>query len=607
MSMRATVTLADGRTATLEGDSREAILEAASQLGGQSQAPKSDQPPQSYGRSLGLTARIVGEGVGSLLDGALRPMAAALQSGYNAGTPASDQRRVQSPGEFIGSGMDAMGVPNPQGSAENYVNATGRAVTAAALPLGIASRLTGAIAQIMATGPGAQLLSSAGSGASSEFARQQGYSETTQAVFGLAGGIASPLLGEAVGGTYRGLSAAVKPLTASGREEMVGNLLNEQASNPAQAAARLRGDTTIVPGSEPTMGPASKDYGLLNVERGVRTANPAAYAERISAQNQARSIDLGKSVKDVAKLEARRESVTTPLRERAFTQAQGKAADSQTLVAKIDDLLAKPENAGDTSQKSLTWAKNQLAGKTDVRALYAIRKEVGGAIAGKVSQDEGYLRYAGGQLRAVNGLIDDAISAVAPSWGQYLIKYRQLSRPIERAETLTGMRDAATNTSIDPNTDLPFFSQAKWRTQVENFSQELTKGQQTRVTRIMADLDRAASVNAQAIRAPGSDTLQNATTAYVLGKAMGSEGMNPFAKTLMRPVAFLNSLTEAESQKLLMDAVLNPKTAGLLMQKATPKNMQSLSEALRIRFMGYAIGGTTGTLAGQEVTQDELP
>ena len=68
---------------------------------------------------------------------------------------------------------------------------------------------------------------------------------------------------------------------------MAGTLLNEQALDPSQAITNMQSSGPIVPGSLPTMEAASRDLGLLGVEKGIRGMNPVGFGERLSEQNTA--------------------------------------------------------------------------------------------------------------------------------------------------------------------------------------------------------------------------------------------------------------------------------------------------------------------------------
>lgn len=520
-------------------------------------------------------------------------MAAALNKAFGLNLPESTSFQG-----LLSDTVTQAGAPAPETPAENLGFQAVKGATAAA---------TGGAA----LGVGRPLMTAA-SGASGavagEATRQAGGGPLLQTAAAIAGGMAPYAITEGAKAVGRGGAALVEPLFERGREKIVGRTLNEAASDPAAAQARMAVAEELVPGSKPTAAEVSKDYGVISTQRAAKATNPAPFAERASDQNTARQMYLGVAAKDQKALDnlvQRRDEVTSKIRDEAFRQAQGKAVDGTAVGKKIDELIADPDNAGETSQKALLWAKAQLEGKTDPRAVYAVRKDIAMKIAGKVSSEESVLRYAGGELRKVNGIIDDAIQAIAPAWKGYLTKYRQLSKPIDRMSTLQEAQARSTLGTVDARTELPVFSPAKWRSQVNKMMADrtLTKGQQERIGRISDDLQRGSAMNDPNIRAIGSNTTQDMTAANVLGQALGSTKMTPLVRTLMRPLQWVYKIPEAELQDKLSEALLDPKIGAALMQKASGSSMARVSALLRERFV--AAGTGTGVAVGTQQSQPQ--
>lgn len=285
----------------------------------------------------------------------------------------------------------------------------------------------------------AKLMIPAATGAvAQQVAHESGASPATQAMAAMIGGVGGAAGQSTLRRAPGTAKAFVDPFRQGGREVIAGRVLNEAANTPELARARLNRPGEIVSESTPTTGAASRDAGLASFEDRLKNLEPGRFTGRASQQNEARnalldSIAGGGRPKAIEALETRREQVTTPLREQAFKQAAGKSVNARRVLDDIDDLLAAPDNQGESVQKALQSVRKQIAGKptvettdgitvetsnsmTDARALYAVRKEINRILEGKyVGADESVLRYAGKQLGSVKDSIDSAIGEIAPT------------------------------------------------------------------------------------------------------------------------------------------------------------------------------------------------
>lgn len=578
--------------------------------------------PTDFGRVAALGGRAVGEGAASA---GIAPADMALgiskMPGVSGASPATMALKIiqdvtgKTPAQITALAFNkAFGIELPD--SETFGGLLSDTLTQSGAPApetdaeklgfqavkGAAAAATGGAA-LGAARPLMTAASGATGAAAGEATRQAGGGPLLQTAATIAGGLTPYAATEGAKALGRGGAALAEPLFAQGRDKIVGRVLNEAATDPVKARANMANAAELVPGSKPTAAEVSKDYGIISTQRAAKATNPAAFAERSSEQNTARNEFLGVAAKDqkaLGNLVKRRDEVTTKLRNDAFEQAKGKQVDNAALIKKIDDMIADPENAGETTQKALQWARAQLEGKTDPRAVYAVRKDIANKIAGQVESDQSVLRYAGKELSAVRGLIDEGIQAIAPAWKSYLLKYRQLSKPIDRMTNLQEAQGRSSLGTVDAQTQLPVFSPAKWRSQVGKLIEDggLTKGQQERIKRISDDLQRGAALNDPNIRAVGSNTTQDMTAANVLGQALGSTKMTPLVRTLMRPLQWIYKIPEAEMQAKLAEALLDPRLGAALMQKASASNMTRISTLLRERFVAAGLG--TGAA---EVTQ----
>jgi hypothetical protein len=615
----AIVTLPSGQKAQVTFDRPEQLDAVINDLTGRA-ASAPAAPAASFADTA---ARQVGLGTRATIEGLASPLTMvndALGNAYNLAI----RRPVNALGgnlpEFTGGaralsqGLTAAGMPTPATPAERIASDAVRAGSAALVPAGIATQAPGAIAASLAARPLMQAASGMASGASAGAAREAGAGPLGQTVAGMVGGFVPYTLAEGAKVIGRGVGALAEPFYEAGREKVIGRTLNRSATDAETAIPRLAAADELVPGSKPTVAQASQDYGLIGVERSAKASNPAPFAERSSDQNLARQDYLtvaAKTPQAVVAAEARRDAITAPLREQTFAQAAGKPVDTQTILGKVDTLLKDPENAGEATQRALNWAKNQIEGKTDARALYAVRKDINRVLEGKyVGADEGVLRYAGSQLAAVKDYIDQAITSVGgQTWNRYLTKYAQLSRPIERMQALQEAQTASSLAAPDARTGVNFLSQAKWKNQVAALadSAQLTKGQTQRIQAIADDLGRGAAINDPNIRAIGSNTTQDLTAANLLGQAIGSTRLSPLVQTLVRPLQWIYKIPERDVQNLLTQAMLDPKMAAELMQRASPAQMAKVSALLRQRFIASAVGTAAASGRQQQAPAESTP
>lgn len=144
---------------------------------------------------------------------------------------------------------------------------------------------------------------------------------------GLGGG-AGIGAGKVISGAGRIANAAAMPLTKSGQEKIVGEVLRRAAGNNADdVISRLRGATELVPGSMPTAAEVADSGGIAALQRAMSAANPDAYAHRGMSNNAARVEALRGIAGDEQAMQAAiaaRKSATDPLY---------KAADSAVVTS----------------------------------------------------------------------------------------------------------------------------------------------------------------------------------------------------------------------------------------------------------------------------------
>lgn len=570
-------------------------------------------------RQIALQGRAASEGVTNTLalpiDAQVHQMN-ALKLLWNKvfGTHLPD---IPTPSELLSASLTAAGAPVPETPTEQMTTAITRGVTGG-LTGGAAFSPTGAMGAANAV---RTALSGASGAAASEGVRQAGGGPVAQSVAGVAGGFAPT----AVESAARGTAALAAPFFRKGQENIAGRTIAAAASSPEAAAAKAATSQEIVPGSQPTLAEATQDPGLAAFQSRLKSLSPGDFSAQESAQNQARQTlleGMSKTPDQIKQMVDRRDAVTGALRNQAFAEAAGKPAPVSNITDTIDSLLANPENAGKSVQAALKDVRGQIEGQTDVRALYAVRKEINRVLEGRyVGADESVLRYAGSQLGQVKDAIDSAIGEVAPTWDSYLTKYSQLSRPIERAQTLGEIQSKTSAAAPDLRTGMDVLSQPKWRQVVgknqDELSQLLTKGQMTKLNQIAADLDRGVSVAAVG-KTRGSDTAANLAAsdqlsiANVIGQTFGTKTdvPNVLLGTALRPLSWLYKLPESRIRQIIVQAMTDPQLGAQLLKRANAQNVSDFSNRLTAMLGGTAgaeVSAAAGRSQSTETAQSTNP
>jgi len=458
----------------------------------------------------------------------------------------------------------------------------------------------------------------AGSGASEDDLLSAGTAKS--AALGAGLGSAIPL---SLGAAGAGIDAA-KPIFNPAQQEIVGNLLKKTATNPQQAVANLRGNSnTLVPGSVPTTAQAARDPGLAALEtpiRGMDSSN--RIGNRMIEQQIARSEEMGKlagSKDDLARLKARRDEITGPLRESAFDEG-GMVTNPGVLIDAIDqlanrpgikgrrsvreiilrfkkdieDLAVDPDNAGGYSPGNLH--------PIDPRDLYGARQEIGDLMSGRMGGDDSAkARLARKELMLVMGLLDDTIEDVSPGFKNYLKTYSQKSGPVNRMETMQEIQlKSASGSNLQ--TDLPVITQTKLANILRNKAKEIARlpeSNRKRINAIMRDLNRANAATAPGVKVPGSDTVKNMSIASVIGNLFGEASTgNVVPNALMRPFKVLYGIFDSDEKmtEMLVQAMLDPELSARLLSRATEQNVDNLVTAVKRKIPGIIYGDISATV-----------
>jgi hypothetical protein len=162
-------------------------------------------------------------------------------------------------------------------------------------------------------------------------------------------------------------------------------------------------------------------------------------------------------------------------------------------------------------------------------------------------------------------------------------------------------------TTGQPNlmTGEPVLAAGSLRRQLANKAEELdlklSIPAQTRLDNIIDEINRGMAATAPGVKPPGSDTFKNMSMGNLIGRVF-SESMatNTTLRTMTRPLDFLYKLPDEQIQQLLVQAMLDPKMAAMMMAKANITKVEPLAKSLREKAIQLGFGTTIGaTQAGQ--------
>jgi len=555
------------------------------------------------GRQLGLTARagltgvaglplMAGEGLNALLNMIAgrevfpSPTRAAQQLMTQAGLPEAQTARERVV-QDIASGMAGVG-----GTAA-MLRPLGQAVAPLTERLGM--QTAGAVGAAGAAGMG----------------REEGAGPLGQLGLAALGGTIAP--GTMATAASRGGRAAVetvRPFTEAGREVIAGNVLRQLSAQPEAAITSALAYKPTISGYRPTTAQATRDVGLVAAETPIRALDVTGkFAAQASQANQARTNILDRMAKDKEALTgaiAKRDEVADPLREAAFAKSTITPEELQSQVGDtvgntIKGILASGPGARKPVKDAMAFASERLKDGTDPQRLYEVRKDLRDAAQGLLNKEGSAYNLAKKELETVIRSVDDVLESSAPGYKEYLSKYAASSRGIERLEAVQDFRKRVLSTTPDIGRVGDFLiSQPAFTRAIRSLEDDpklggLSRTQFSVLQRVGKDLDDG--VLARAAKSPGSDTFKNMSTANVIGGIVGKQifgETSPFLNKVAAPLNWLYNGTDDAIREVLVDAMLDPKLAARLMQKATTATMEPISQELQRRAVSLGYGSIFG-------------
>lgn len=477
---------------------------------------------------------------------------------------------------------------------------------------------------------------------------QEDQSAGDSAMLGAALGAAVPVIGGALKYPINAVKSLVSPFTEAGRAGIAGNVIRQEAAGSAsmpgaladatgsapaiagqiaapgastaeQAAARAAAKgglttdlTEYVPGSMPTLGQAAHNPGLLALENAAKSRAPNQFAERETANYQARNAFLDQirgnqqTLDDAIKA---RDAATAPLREASLQGAR--PANTNPVLEEINAILKSPEGQRDSVVKALEKIRNKLdlgkdGAQSDVAQLYGIRKSIGDQLEKVAGKDLSEAQQASREIIQVRDALDEAMEKAAPGFAKYRETYAAMSKPISAQSYLQGLNltDASSQRITLPAVKNALLKIEKMRKAPgANEAKSISDEQMVMLQNLHKDLQRESGTAAGKVR--GSDTFQNLATNQLidsmmpgplsiaapvtpgavggaLGFALGGPGGAALGALAGQNAAGLvgRSLNaqSPEIEARLIDFLLNPKGAEVLkqMRSADPQGLNQL-------------------------------
>lgn len=597
-----------------DGTTRADIMARWQKRGAATSSPAATDDAPGLGDSLkraaGLTARYAVEGAASLPGLVLNPLTVA--AGRKPWT------------EALSGVLTSAGLPQPESPGEKISGeisrgiAGGAPVAAGAQWASRAMRSAPSVVRAIAAAPVAEMASQGIGAGASQTVREAGGPEWAA----LMAGVVSPMAAQqgvaAAKGGARAINEIRRPITQAGRDQIAADTLGRLTQNKGDAlrnlddyaAATRSGKQVGVPGSKPTAGAVAADYGLISGEQAIARgdANPLFSARR-AENNAARIADLERlkaTTTEIDRLTAKRNTITAPLRDMAFSK-DAAPVNYNAVSETVAKLRATPEGGRQETARALDilnkWiADKQSDGRVSARDAYALHQDINDLIRGKVGDDKGAVRLAGGLATQVKGALAAEIEKVAPGFKRYLNTYSRLSKPIDRLEVIRdklGDADLSRATNALPQLTADggqyTLSQNKLRNAVEAIKKETrpAAAQSDILSRVLGDLN-AETAASRGGKLPGSDTYQNIASANflnrVLGQTLAESGPGMVArKTLgfaMRP--FEPSINDA-----IVRAYLDPEE----MRRLLAMSRTSRASPTLAGYAPSAVGGLLGSFA----------
>ena len=546
-------------------------------------APKAQNSPAAWdelGRQIGLTARagitgvsgiplMIGDalnsginlgikGLNAAHDAVVSPSLSDLVTGRKPWIP-----ELQMPSQALQSGMNAVGMPQPQNATERVVQdvassmagvspsvGLGNLLSKATVPVanGIGSAaapVTNAVGRGMSSLPGMQVFGAAGSAAGSGIARENGAGPLGQIGSGLLGGVAGAVLPSAALGTARAIRAipdnvrgVAQPFTNP--NAYVGNQLASKLGPDAQTVAdNIRNAPEFVPGSAPTTAQAGANPTLVATEKALANSSPdfkIGLANREAENNAARWNALGEIAQtplDLKNSIANRDNAVSTLYNIAKQQNFPVDAPLTQIMNRptMRAAIARAQQLSD--EKSAGPILRTIGMPNSVYGVPEAPQAMTGSGAHYIKMaiddmldprsNSGFVGNSQGALKDTRAAFMSWLESHSPEYSQARQTFSEMSPPINTMQAAQAIQDKlsglgrALNTSGAPLMTAPGYASAMTNA-IESQPFGIQPQAQTALENIGRDLQRSTISNS--LRSPGSDTAYNIASKGWLGKQL---------------------------------------------------------------------------------------
>lgn len=299
-------------------------------------------------------------------------------------------------------------------------------------------------------------------------------------------------------------------------EEAAGKIMSEVATNPAAARGALANPEVLVPGAVPTTAQATRDLGLLGLERTLRQRNPADWTADDIARNAARLKELKRVTgsDELAAREAAREQVGKAVYEPLMNANVKVDKDLTGLLANpvMKDAWDKAKELAAIDGVSLQNAADQVSGR-GLHYMKLALDDISSSAQKAAARGEGgtgasKARAIGGVQQKFNGWLE----ANVPEYQAARKAYADASKPVAKAEAgqamlsraETGIKDVSGNPVLTPAD----FNKKLAANLTNKYGDVFTPDEVGILTNIGKDVERSVLANTVKGTA-GSDTAQN--------------------------------------------------------------------------------------------------
>lgn len=486
--------------------------------------------------------------------------------------------------------------------------------TGAMLPVGMAQRAAGPLAEALAANPGAQLAGALGGEGARQGAEEMGAGALGQTAASLLGGVAGTMAPQAVGDLGLGLTnkayrAFVEPRLASGREAIKGRTYLDAAGDRAYSVAQaLRDYEPTVPGSmapagEAAAGAGSAEFAALqdSAERVLPSEYVARGKERDAARlAQVRSV--GRDEDALAEAIRARKAATVPLYAASDAQVIPVTPDVEETLGRIPtSVTGRAQELAKTRGEDFALDAPEQTGRNLSYLQKALRARAKDPTTGLSSHEQAALSDLD---TALGGHLGDKYQVAEDT-------YREMSEPVNQmriGQFLERKLTSALNEEAPQRAegyaqalrDAPKSVKSKvGGPRLNSIVEKLTPDQVKAVESVRDDLANMAEYRrlANAGRATGN----RADDAYT--RSVDQTGKMHAPNLLNRTAMLINWVTkrlEANMDAKLAEEIaremLDPKAAGDAMAKAL-RNRKVRAPA-SVRYSGSLSGSARGAAAG---------